>query len=104
MAQFIGSTTPLAGSASFTSKTVTIDWAQYVSGSVYSDQSGTFNIEFSGDGVNFDAVYSISVVGGTGQGFAQQIILPYVRFVYVNGSSDQTAFRLFSSFNTYSMP
>lgn len=96
MPQYIGSTTPLTGSASYTSHWTNTDVAPRLTGSVFADQSGTIYIEQSGDGITADVSASYTVTASTGEGFAENIVLPYARIRYVNGSSAQGTFRLIS--------
>lgn len=101
MAQFIGSTTPLAATgagATFTSRWVLAD-AMYVNvtGSAFADQAGTIVVQQSGDGINADVSNSTPVVASTGVSFNVPIVLPYIRLQMVNTSGvAQTALRVFS--------
>lgn len=64
---------------------------------VFSDQSGTLNIEWSSDGVNADVISAVNYTGGTNKGgVISQVVAPYVRFSYVNGSTAQTTFRFYA--------
>jgi hypothetical protein len=93
-------TTPLAANGSVTSSFVdleqvprTINWILVT---IFSDQSGTLNIEFSNDNSNVDAVQTINYTGNT-RPYIQPIArcARYVRVRYVNGSTAQTTFRLY---------
>lgn len=95
MPQFIGSTTPLGTSATFTSRWVLADNSPAITGTVFADQTGTLFVDQSGDGVNNDFPTSTAVTASTGTDFNVTIVGAYVRLRYVNGSGGaQTAFRL----------
>ena len=64
-------------------------------GTVYADVDGTLKIQQSPDGTNWDVETSISVTGGEGKGFSVEIVAPYMRVVYENGSTAQSVFRLY---------
>ena len=66
----------------------------HVVGMVFSDQSGTLNIEQSMDGTNWDVNTSYPITGGAGKGFSEPIVAPHVRIRYTNGATPQTVFRL----------
>jgi hypothetical protein len=63
---------------------------------VYSDQNGTLNVQQSPDGTNWDVTSTFTVTGGTGQGFSVEVVAPYMRLDYVNGTTAQTTFRLYA--------
>lgn len=91
---YIGTTTPLAGGATYTSPIKLADDYDSLSGTVFSDQSGTLHIEQSYDGTNFDVDTSYSITANDGKGFTEPLVAPYWRIRYVNGGTPQTAFRL----------
>ena len=66
-----------------------------ICGLVYSDKGGTLYVEQSGDGLSWDVIDSWSVTGGSGLGFTVEKIAQHVRVRYVNGTTDQTEFRLY---------
>jgi hypothetical protein len=94
MPRFEATTTVLAGGATFTSGALITDTYDTVSGVVFSDQTGTCNIEQSTDGTNWDLVTAIAVTGGTGKDINVPLVAPYFRVRYVNGATPQTVFRL----------
>lgn len=99
MAQYIGSTTPLNAGQTYTSGWLNTDYYGSISGAVFSDQAGTVYIEQSGDQVNADISASYTTTANEGQGFVEQLLLPYVRLRFTNTSaSNQTTFRLFNRF------
>ncbi len=77
--------------ASFNVATGTAD---HVCGSVYSDQSGTLTILGSFDSYNWDIASTVAVTGGTiNAGIDQNVIAPYMAFLYTNGATAQNTFR-----------
>lgn len=94
MAYFVGSTTPLTGNSNWTSGTKLAERLDQVSGSVFADQTGTIFIEQSSDGTNWDISTSYSVTASDGKGFVENLLLPFWRVRYVNGSTNQGAFRV----------
>lgn len=99
MPQYIGSSTVLAGGATYTSKWINTDISGWITGSAFADQAGTLFIEQSGDASHADISASYTTVASTGSGYIEQLLLPYVRLRFTNTSgSTQTAFRLFSRY------
>lgn len=92
----ISTTTSLAASASFTSAVQFVQRATQITGTVYADQAGTLKIQQSGDQINWDAVTSYAITGGTGLGFEVDIVSQWWRIVYTNGTTAQTIFRLYA--------
>ena len=86
--------TPLPASATYTGSSVETTTYTKLVGIVYSDQDGTLYIEQSIDGTNWDYADSASVTGGNAQPVDYIVRAKYVRARYVNGSTDQTIFRL----------
>lgn len=68
--------------------------ADRIVGSVFADQPGTIYIEQSGDGENWDISTNYPVVANDGAGFSEEILLPFVRVRYANGSEAQSTFRI----------
>lgn len=97
---FIGSTTPLAANGIYTSGPVNTDRADNISGMVYASHAGTIYIEQSADGQNWDISTSYPVVAADGSGFSEALYGPFVRVRYVNGGTQQTAFRLAAKFTS----
>jgi hypothetical protein len=93
----VSTTTALAASDTFTSTLCLVGGLRQVVGGVYSDQSGTLEIQQSPDGQNWDVVSSIAYTGGTNTGgFEVDVVEPFARIVYVNGATAQTVFRLYA--------
>jgi hypothetical protein len=88
-------TTPLAANASWTSPVDSSDITGRIVGSVFANQPGTLHIEQSPDNVNWDVVDSFPVTASQGFGFSVEKVLPYARVRYVNGTVNQTVFRLY---------
>jgi hypothetical protein len=96
MSRVATTSTPLAGSGTYVSGTLLPDLSERINGSVFADQIGTLYVEESPDNVNWDVSKSFSVVAGTGQGFSEIVLLPYLRLRYVNGGTAQGSLRIFS--------
>lgn len=89
--------TPLAGGGVFTgaSKEV-LDYA-VVTVHTYSDVASAVDglrVQWSTDGTNWDSEDVFSVAAATGKTFSFQAAARYMRVVYTNGATLQTAFRL----------
>lgn len=103
---FLGTTVPLGAGADWESDTdsypgypIQTNYQKLLQGTVFSDQSGSLAVQQSGDGTNWDFVDTIAVTGGTGSKISVQIVAPWLRLVYTNGGTLQTAFRLFATLN-----
>ena len=94
MARFTSSNTPLVANAVYSSGTLQTSGDDRVIGLIFSSGNGTLYVEQSSDGANWDLSKSVAVVGGTGQGYSEELLAPYYRIRFVNGAADQTAFRL----------
>lgn len=69
--------------------------ASRICGSVYSDQAGTLAILQSFDGYNWDLANNVAVAALTvNGGIDQEVIAPFISFLYSNGPAAQGAFRL----------
>lgn len=88
------STTPLAGSATFTGTTA--DVLQYAAVEVfaYSNVAGTLNLEFSTDGLNWDLTIPYTLAAGNALDVPSGPHARYFRVRYVNGGAAQASFRL----------
>lgn len=105
MAQFIGSTTPINAGQTYTSAWVNTDYYGSISGAAFSDQAGTVYIEQSGDQIHADISASYTTTANSGEGFVEQLLLPFVRLRFTNTSAtNQTVFRLFNRFILGNMP
>lgn len=89
-------TTPLIADASYDSASFNLIGFSIITGGVFSDQSGSLEVQQSPDGTNWDVLSTFAVTGGTGQGFSVEIVYPFGRIVYTNGATAQTIFRLYS--------
>lgn len=93
MARFASSSTPLAGSATW-SDILNVGREDHVVGLIFTDQAGTLHIEQSTNGTNWDLDETIAVVASTGQGFSKVVYAPFVRVRFVNGATPNTIFRI----------
>lgn len=97
---FVTTDTPLDADGAWTSEVLLSGRDDYISGSVFSDQAGTIYIEQSGDGENWDISTFYETTANDGKGFSEPLYLPLTRIRFVNGSTDQTAFRIFARFTS----
>jgi len=94
-------TTPLAAGGTWTSSSydtaATSSSSKYLRITCYSDVDGTIYVDYSPDGTNWDAIESIAYTGGTTPAIDPiRLKGRYVRVRYVNGTTDQTVFRLYA--------
>jgi hypothetical protein len=100
MARYLSSSTPLTNSATpAVLGTIVPEAGDNIVGIVYSDQSGTLNIDQSADGgANWDATTAVAVTGAAapfgGQTFSVPVYGNAIQFRYTNPTTPQTAFRL----------
>ena len=73
-----------------------IDGIRYrrLTGKVFSDQAGTLTIQHSDNATTWDTLLTVSVATSTPEKFDEVLYAQYVRVVYTNGTTAQTAFRL----------
>ena len=90
----IETTTALSANSSYTSPSVNTNNYTDFQGFAYADQDGSFKIQISPDGSNWYDYDSKSLTGGNTVPFDEIVIAPYMRIVYTNGATDQTAFRI----------
>lgn len=88
-------TSPLNANGSWTSTVDSDTKTGRIVGSVYADVSGTLYVEQSPDGSSWDIADTYNITGNSGVKFSVEKVCPYARVKYVNGSSDQTTFRLY---------
>ena len=86
--------TPLLASAAFSSGYFTGDNVGSIAGRVESDQSGSLVLQVSDDGTHWDTISTHAVTGGTPAEFTDVTAGGVHRYVYTNGSTPQTSFRL----------
>jgi len=65
-----------------------------ITGAVFADKGGTLHIEQSADGVHWDVSADYEIESKDGKGFTEELVLPYWRLRYVNGSEAQEEFRI----------
>lgn len=89
-------TTALAANGVYTSPQMSIKGYARITGTMYSDQSGTLLVNQSSDGVNYDVDSSIALTASTPTSFSVEIVAPYAELKFTNGATAQTTFRLYS--------
>lgn len=97
-------TTPLTGSATWTSQPRMSLRKPSITGTVFADQAGTVYVDQSFDAnaenpatagtANWDTSTSTAVTASTGTSFNVTVVAPYWRIRYVNGAAAQATFRL----------
>lgn len=90
----VSTTSILTGSATFTSSSIDVSTFDSLTGTIYSDQSGTLTIQQSFDGTNWDLQYQFAYSSTSSNAISVPVLAPNLRVVYTNGSVAQTAFRL----------
>lgn len=95
---YVGTTTPLAASGTYTSLGAMSNREDRVVGTVFADQGGTLFVEqgypdASGT-VNYDVSDQFAITASDGKGFAVTLVAPKWRVRFVNGATPQGAFRL----------
>ena len=88
------STTPLAGSGTFSGTGIDVSVYGVITVFVFADQAGTLNIEFSTNNTNWDDVNSYPISASTAFSVQFGPQAKFFRVVYQNGSSAQSVFRL----------
>ena len=97
---WVGTNELLGSEEVWTSPVIKTNRSTSIRGIVYSDVSGSLSIEFSSNGEDWDLeVDTIAVTGETGESFNENVVAPFARLVYTNGSDAQEEFRLTA--NTY---
>lgn len=110
MAHFIARNTEVAKGKEWTSEPVQTDYAEYITGSFYSEQEGTLEIEQTFEypqnheneekaleDAHWDVVTKVTVKGGEGKGFQIFALAPYFRLKYKNESGvDNKVFRAYA--------
>lgn len=91
-------TTALGSDGTYTTaNAVLVSQHKTITGSAYSDQSGTLLVEQSPDGTNWDVQSTVTVTGSSASsGFEVTVVAKYARLSYTNGSTAQTSFRLYA--------
>lgn len=88
------STTPLAGSATFTSSAIKVQRATAVAVAAFADVAGNVIIEQSRDGSTWRAPAQVAVNAGALTIVETKVVMPWIRVRYVNGATIQAAFDL----------
>ena len=82
--------TAVAGSATYTSGVVSSDgYVRAVAMGIF-NENGTIYIDQSNDGSNWDYSSSVATVGGTGFAISAEVVAPYIRFRWANGTANAT--------------
>lgn len=95
------SVTPLAGNAVFTGKSVSVKEFGSVNVSIFSDQDSATSgvaLQFSPDGANWDKEFLYTYTKDLSLSKMLAIEMRYFRIVYTNGATNQTTFRLHTTF------
>jgi hypothetical protein len=95
--QVVGTTTSLAGAGNFTSSKFNLGRAQYITGYVFADVSGTLYVEQTQDETNYDIQSSFTIAAGVVTPFRVSCIALYGRLRYINDAGAQGAFRLYAN-------
>jgi len=95
MAFNLGSTTPLAKEATYSTawQTATF-WSSSIIGTVAADKAGTLHIQQSADGITVDVDTTYAIEANDGKGFSEDRVAPFWRLSYVNGAAAQGTFRI----------
>lgn len=88
------SVTVLASNAIFTGIGYDVIGYSDISVSVFSDQDGTLQLQFSTDNINWDISISYPILANVGKYIQSGPQARFFRINYINGSSAQTVFRL----------
>jgi hypothetical protein len=89
-------TTPLAANAVYTSPTIDAINYKLSTFRIISDQSGTFSVQQSDDGVAWDATTSNAAytTPAAAVNTGTNMSLRYIRMIYTNGATPQALFKL----------
>jgi hypothetical protein len=85
----VSTTTPV-GTTTYTSKAFYTQGFAQITGICFANNSGSVQVQQSGDGLNWDRVDATAVTGGTGASFSVAIVAPYARVVFVPTGSNTT--------------
>ena len=96
------STTPLGANQVFTGTAEDVSQYSSIATVAFADSTGTLSIQFSPDGTNWDIQEGVGISSGIADRHTHQVIDKWFRFVYTNGNTAQTVFRLNSIFNKFS--
>ena len=92
----ISNTTPINAGITWTSPVENVNRATQITGSVFSDQSGTFTVAQGGDGINFDAITTYPISANIGSAIEVDVVSQFFQVSFHNTSiTNQTALRIF---------
>lgn len=89
--------TPLNANIAFTGSSVDILQYAVIQVNVFSNVASAtdgLSVQFSSDGTNWDITDTFTVPANSGKTYSFQPVAQYMRVVYTNGGTNQTAFRL----------
>jgi hypothetical protein len=89
-----GSTTPLAGGATYTGSWDDVGAFPGISVASYSDVAGTLYVDFSTNASNVDSTITFDCAASSPEQHRLVVLRRYCRVRYVNGASAQSVFRL----------
>lgn len=89
-----GTTTILGANATYTGSTLDALQFKRFTGAVSASHAGTLALEQSDDGITWYRLTSTAITAGTPAKFTEDIVLRYIRMVYINGATAQTSFFL----------
>lgn len=95
MAYWRGSETPLEKEKEWISQVGLRERHDTIVGGVFADKAGTLFLEQSSDSKNWDVSASYSITASTGDGFSENLVLPYWRIRFKNTTNEnQTVLRI----------
>ena len=83
-------TTAVAGSATYTGSFFAVKKFKQIVGTVEFNENGTLYFDFSSDGATADWSDTLATVGGTADSFAVEIVAPFFRVRWANGTANAT--------------
>jgi hypothetical protein len=99
--QAFSTTAPLGANAVYTSPTIDVINYKVINGLVLSDVAGTFQLQYSDDGIVWINVGgSTSITANTPSLITSQPAIRYARYIFTNGAVAQISFR----FSVYLSP
>jgi len=80
----------VAGSATYTSDWINASKFARVTGYAIFNEDGTLTVEQSANGNDAHYTKDLATTGGTGDAFSYELVLPFVRIKWANGSANDT--------------
>ena len=100
-------TTPLSGDATFTGTGTDVSAFSNLTVQIFTDQNSATNgmkFEFSIDNTNWDEIHSFTFTANGTRRFQFACHAQYFRIVFINGSTDQTVFRVQTILHKFAQP